>query len=302
MKKNDTHPRKKRRNNNGQPESPSNERMEDTGEKQYIDDPEDDERKVTREANPTLDPVEASVYREALQVLNRSGINYAVGASFARHAYTGIWRATKDLDIFLKPVDLKTALQSLREAGFETSIEAVHWLAKAKKEGFLVDLIFGTGHGHLPIDDSSFEQSQMAEVLSVPTRLIPIEEMIASAIYIAERRRFDGGEVIHLIKSKKGKIDWQRVLNRLGDNRELLLWHLILFDFVYPGHSDYLPQELMLTLFEEMRQRWKNPKKDPKEFRGSLLDPFAYTVDIQDWGYEDKRNLRPLVTEEGDPL
>ena len=266
-------------------------------------DPGDDPAsKITREGEPELSSEEKRVYRQALQALNQGNVSYAVGATFARHAYTGIWRKTKDLDVFLMPQDLKAALDTLREAGFDTEVVAKHWLAKAYKGDYFIDLIFGNAHGHHPIDDRSFEGSQNAEVLGVPTRLIPIEEMIASIAYVAERRRFDGGEVIHLIKCSEGKLDWQRIVERLGDDRELLLWQLILFDFIYPGHSDYLPQELMTRLFKEAQARWRKGGKRPKAFRGTLLDPFLFTVDIEDWGYDDPRNLEPIVDKRGLPL
>ena len=35
-------------------------------------------------------------------------------------------------------------------------------------------------------------------------------------------------------------------------------------------------------------------------FRGTLLDPFSFLVDIEDWGYEDRRNLEPVVDDEGE--
>jgi hypothetical protein len=126
--------------------------------------------------------------------------------------------------------------------------------------------------------------------------------MIASAAYIIGRNRFDGGEIVHLIRHSKGKLDWERILNRLGDNRELLLFHLIHFDFVYPGHSNYLPQELMERLFKEIEARWKGNTKGSKVFRGTLIDPFSYNVDVQDWGYEDRRKLTPLVNKQGEVL
>jgi hypothetical protein len=263
----------------------------------------DEEKKaITYESPPLLTLEEERVFRISLQVLNTTGIKYAVGAAFARYVYTGIWRSTKDLDVFLRPEDLKTAMDALQDAGFETKIDTPHWLAKAWKDGYLIDLIFGTGHGLLPVTDSSFENSQVAEILGVTTRLFPIEEMIASAAFIAVRGRFDGAEVLHLIQGAKGKLDWQRILRRLGNNRQLLLWHLILFDFVYPGHSDYLPKDLMVELFEEMRQSWGKRDINPRAFRGMVVDPFSFRVDIDDWGYEDQRNMEPLVNEKGEVL
>jgi hypothetical protein len=262
---------------------------------------EHDEKRqnMTRERRPRLPVEQSRVYREALTALNNSQIPYAVGAAFARYVYTSIWRQTKDLDVFLKPNDLRAALQVLGEAGFSTEIREKNWLAKAWKDGSFLDLIFGHGHGLLPIDDRSFEGVVREKVLGVETNLIPIEEMIASAAYVAGRNRFDGPEVIHLIRAVAGKLNWQRIMERLGDNRELLLWHLILFDFVYPGHARYLPQELMAELFDEAQARWKKRGRSTKAFRGTLLDPFSYTVDVEDWGYEDRRNKDPLVDNKG---
>ena len=57
---------------------------------------------------------------QSAEELNDSGIPYAVGAAFARYVYTGIWRKTKDLDLFLKPQDLKTALDAF---SFRVDIE-----------------------------------------------------------------------------------------------------------------------------------------------------------------------------------
>jgi hypothetical protein len=263
---------------------------------------ENEKKAVTYQSPPVLSRNEEEVFRMGLQILNSTGITYAVGAAFARYVYTGIWRSTKDLDVFIKPEDLKTVLDAFQEANFDTVIESQHWLAKARRNGHTIDLIFGTGHGLLPIDDSAFEDSQLAVILGITTRLIPIEEMIAAAAFLAVRTRFDGAEVLHLIQGVHGRLDWDRILRRLGDNRQLLLWQLILFDFVYPNHSDYLPKQLMVELFEEIRQRWGNGDKSKKLFRGTVIDPFSFRVDIDDWGYEDMRNLKPLVNEKGEFL
>jgi len=281
------------------PDQPEGHARRSGSEKENNENPNNAE---TQESPPQLEPEKAHVFRESLRALNTGGVQYLVGATFARHHYTGIWRNTKDLDLFVKPADLSAALELLRQAGFETRIEYEHWLAKASQGEHFVDLIFGTGNGHFPIDDSFFEGSPQGRVLGVPTSLAPLEEMLASDAYIATRGRFDGGEVVHLIRSVKGRLDWGRVLRRLGENRQLLLWHLVLFDFVYPGHKDYLPQELMVQLFDEMRASWEAPVANPKAFRGALIDPFLFRVDIDEWGYEDRRQMQPLVDEKGEAL
>lgn len=258
---------------------------------------------TTRDGEVELDTnEEEKVFVRAMRALNRGEVPYLVGAAFARHIYTGIWRKTKDLDLFFKPEDLRRAMDVLEEAGFETMVEAPHWLAKARFGDFFVDMIFGTGHGQIRVDRRWFDRTQKAEVLGVPVSIMGVEEMIAMSSSVAVRNRFDGAEVAHLIRGVKGKVEWQRVLDLLGSDRELLLWQLIFFDIVYPGHADYLPHDLMVELFEERRQRWSEPVENEKAFRGALVDPFSFSVDVEDWGYENRRNEAPLVNSEGELL
>lgn len=251
--------------------------------------------------NIRITPEEASLFSRWLTILNEADVEYVVGGAFAVYAYTGIWRDTKDLDIFLQPGDVKKALNALSRAGFETEVRDVYWLAKVYQGPYLMDLIFGTSSSQFPIDGTWFEHCQPAELMGVKTQLAALEELIASKVYMLKRDRFDGADIVHIILAVQGKIDWHRVLIHLKDNREILLIYLILFDFVYPSYSDYLPKELMAILFEQIRQGWSKPKR-PKAFRGMLLDPFAFAVDCREWGFENGCNLIPLVNNKGERL
>jgi hypothetical protein len=248
-----------------------------------------------------LKPPQIEAFGRALRVMNASGIRYLIAGAFAGHAYTGIWRNTNDLDIFLKAENVAGALVALQQAGFETRVEDGHWIAKAFWDSYLIDLIFGMSNGLMQVTDDWFHGCRMATIAGESARLIPLEELVAAKVYIALRERFDGADVAHLIRSSKGHIDWNRVLARLGENRGLLLWHFIFFDYVYPGHTDYLPQELAERLYEEMRARWKSPG-DSRSFRGMLLDPYSFNVDVNYWGYEDERNMWQAIDEEGRAL
>ena len=65
-------------------------------------------------------------------------------------------------------------------------------------------------------------------------RLSPAEEMIWSKAFIQERERFDGADVMHLLREIGPSLDWPRLLMRFGDYWRVLLSHLIMFGFVYP--------------------------------------------------------------------
>src|SRR5579864_4299652 len=88
-----------------------------------------------------LPPEAASLYREVLLAMNEHGLPYAVAGAFALQKYTGIWRVTKDLDLFIKIEDVPSALSYLAEHGFRCETLDPVWLAKAHRGEYFVDLI-----------------------------------------------------------------------------------------------------------------------------------------------------------------
>jgi len=245
-----------------------------------------------RVGQPHLEPEQAEVYSKALRILNDTGIPYILAGAFALHTYTGLWRDTKDLDVFIKPSDLEKALRELAKAGFKVEIPEDHWLAKAWSEPYFVDLIFSMANGAIQFDDDWLKSERTAEIEGVHAPLIGLEQLIASKAFVAARDRFDGGDIAHVIRSVRGKVDWKRVGRILGPHRKILLWHFLFFDFVYPGHPDYLPQDLIQQMFEGIRRDWADPQAQSSECRGMLVDPFSFSADIRDWGYTDPRELR----------
>jgi hypothetical protein len=254
-----------------------------------------EEQDVGRAGEAQFAPEQRELFARCLRALNEGDVPYLVAGAHAKHAYTGVWRDTKDLDLFLCAADVERALHLLAQQGLETSVEYPHWLAKARDEAYFIDLIFGMGHGRLHVDESWFAHKRPIEVAGVETFLIPPEELFVSKAFVIERYRCDVADILHLLLSLKGELDWARVLNLLGNHRALVLVHLLLFDFVYPGRAEYLPHDLMQELFVEVRQRWQEPPPAAKAFRGLLLDPHSFAVDLDDWHYRDARELEPLV-------
>lgn len=251
-----------------------------------------------REQDVRLEPDQAKVYSEAVRILNESGVHYALAGAFALHAYTGLWRNTKDLDVFIRPEEVDRALGAFAEAGYRTEIPEAHWLSKAHRPPYFVDLIFGMANGRVKFDKDFLDSERTIPVAGEPAPLMRLEELIVSKVYIAVRDRFDGGDVAHLIRSCEGKLDWERIVNRLGQFRPILLWHMVFFNFVYPGHVSFLPADLMDELFDELRRRWSE-SEDEKVCFGTLLDSFSFAADVEDWGYTDARDVRPYYRRKG---
>lgn len=259
----------------------------------------DEELKATaRAADLEYGDVEREVYESALRAVEEAGIPFVLGGAAAMHSYTGIYRNTKDLDLFLKAEDVRRALSVLEAAGFDTCVEFDNWLAKATRGEHFVDLIFALGNGKLRVTDEWLTGGPTLDIGAVPAPVMPVEAMIASKVYIAVRHRFDGADVVHLIHGVQTQLDWEKVVSLLGDDRELLLWHLLLYHYVYPQDYDRLPWDVMDQLWQEVRSGAAAKRADVG-FRGTLLDPFSFHVDVQDWHYEDTRDLTPLVDDEG---
>jgi hypothetical protein len=237
------------------------------------------------------DPEIASFYRECLETLNNSGIPFLVGGTYALSHYTGIIRHTKDLDIFVRPADSETVLGYLAAAGYETEITFPHWLGKAFGNGAFVDVIFRSGNGLCIVDDAWFEHAVEAEVVGVPVRLCPAEEMIWSASFVQERERFDGADIIHLLRARGNEIDWRRLMRRFGRHWRVLLGHLVMFGYVYPTERQNIPAQILEELMRRLHGELRTPAPGERVCRGTLLSRAQYLVDIEEWGYQDPRLL-----------
>ena len=223
-------------------------------------------------------------------------IDFLVGGAFAFVHYTGIGRDTKDLDLFIRRSRLgHRDRRRSPKTGITTELTFPHWLGKAfggRQREFFVDLIFSGGNGVAEVDDEWFSHAMRDESLGFPVRLMPVEEMIWSKAFLMERERFDGADVLHLIRARQKEIDWPRLLSRFGEHWRVLLSHLVLFPYVYPNEP--APQDVI----DELLDRAKNePKADAgiRLCRGPLLSRAQYLVDVERWNYVDAREV-PLGT------
>jgi hypothetical protein len=233
-------------------------------------------------------PDAQEVYQRVLRVLCASEVEFLVGGAYAFTRYTGIERSTKDLDVFVRATEIHRALDVLTDAGFQTEMSFPHWLAKAYSGDTFVDVIFNSGNGETPIDDEWFTNAPGAEVLGMPVKLMAAEELLWSKSFIMERERYDGADVIHLIRSGAATLDWERILWRFGDRWRVLLLNLVLFGFVYPNERTRPPRALMDELIARLRSELDSPAPG-KVCNGTLVSRQQYLVDVNDWGYEDGR-------------
>jgi hypothetical protein len=219
-----------------------------------------------------LAPADADgFYADSLRLLHASGIPFLVAGTFAVNCYTGINRATKDLDLFCKAGDLPRLLLHCKEHGFETEIEDERWIAKVRRGQCFFDVIFGSATAVVSISDHWFVESHPAEIYDVPVQLTPPTEMIWSKPLLQNRHRCDGVDIAHLILRPTDRIDRRRLLLHMEQYWEVLLMHLLNFRFIYPFERERVPRWLVEELLE----------------RGRLFSAEDYRIDVQAWGFAD---------------
>ena len=254
---------------------------------------------TTRPSPSTIDadPDAAAIafYRGVMQTLIAQGVPFLVGGAFAFAHFTGIERETKDLDLFIRRGDYERVAQLLSATGHTTELAFPHWLAKVYCGTSFIDLIFNSGNGVSPVDDSWFEHAEMAEVMGVPVQICPAEETLWTKAFIMERERYDGADIAHLVQGRADRLDWKRLLALFGPHWRVLLSHLVLFGFIYPGDRDRVPASVMNTLIKRLQQETRQAPPETKLCTGTLLSRAQYLHDVEQQGYEDGR-VGPLTT------
>jgi hypothetical protein len=237
-----------------------------------------------------LDPRAREFYARTLAVLNQAGVPYLLGGAYAFALYTGIERHTKDMDIFARRADRDRILAALEAAGYRTEVPFPHWLAKAYSErDFFIDVIYSSGNGESEVDDEWFEHARPGTLLGLPVRRCPPEELIWSKAYVMERERFDGADVIHLVRACGPAMDWDRLLRRFGPHWRVLLAHLVLFGYAYPDAREAVPAWVLHQLIDRLRDEVDQPAATERVCFGTLLSREQYLTDIGRWGYHDGR-------------
>lgn len=249
-----------------------------------------EERKSLTHGDFWIPETERGVYKRALEALNAAGIPYIVAGAYAIYEHTGIYRTTKDLDLFFEPASVVPAARVLRDAGFVTRLEDTHWLAKATAGEHFIDLIYGMGNGVAVIDEGWIRHSQAGILAGTPVRIAPAEELIWHRLFISERHRHDMSDIVHLILCLGDAIDWERLVARVDQNWPLLLSQVLMFNYVYPGYRDNIPSWVPERLLELARTEFSREVEEDADFmRGTLISRFSFTIDVREWGFNDPR-------------
>lgn len=237
----------------------------------------------------TADDVDATVfYRSVIRALKSDDVPFLVGGTYAFERYAGYSRDTKDLDLFIARREWPRVTESLDRVCMATELVFTHWLGKVMGNGRFVDLIFAGGNGLSPVDDEWFAHGVETSIFGEDVLLCPPEEMIRSKAFVMERERFDGADVMHMLRKMAQELDWRRLVDGFGANWRVLLAQLVLFGFVYPGERRRIPGWVTTELVGRLQADGRDTDDLPV-CQGTLLSREQYLVDVEQWGYEDAR-------------
>ena len=189
-------------------------------------------------------PKQWAVYAPLLTEGARLGIRFIVGGGLAVSAYSEFSRNTKDMDLFVQEQESGALLKMLHDLGFEEYTEVPYdrtWSYRACRNDAIVDVLWKTLNGKVAVDETWLTQGWQLTVRETLFRLIPVEELIVTKLYILRRDRTDWTDILNLLYARGSELDWTRLFDVLGDDLLLLGGVMSIFRWLCPGKASRLP-------------------------------------------------------------
>lgn len=187
-------------------------------------------------------------YKEVLDAVKSTGCHFALGGAFAWACYTGLYRNTKDLDLYVLPSDKQRYIDALTSIGatdlFDHQSYDRGWIYRSTRDGYIVDIIWSMANYRRELDPDYIEAGPVLEIRGERLHVLPAEELILNKLYILQRGRCDWFDAFNLLYCTAGKIDWHRLIEKLGDDLPLLAGALRVFAWLCPGKARQFPDFL----------------------------------------------------------
>jgi hypothetical protein len=191
------------------------------------------------------------IYGTLLRAAGELGIRFALGGGLAASAYSGYVRNTKDMDLFLMPPHQTAMMRLMKEQGFSEYTAVPYdptWSYRGCRDGYIVDLLWKMLNGRGEVDEVWVTGGWELNMRGVSFRMVPPEELIWSKLYILRRDRTDWPDIMNIIYAQGPQMDWERLLERLGEDAPVLGSVMSLFRWLCPGRAEELPESIWAPL------------------------------------------------------
>ena len=233
------------------------------------------EARVAAEPNwESIPESQWSVYREAIRQADAQNVRFALGGAFATAVYTGDLRNTKDLDLYILPADRQAMQRAMADAGLEDYYDRLpydrSWIYRGSHGDIIVDAIWAMANHRADVDQDWLERGREVAIRDMRLRAIPVEELIWSKLYVLQRERCDWVDVLNLLDTQAGSIEWEHLLDRMAGDAPLLAGALSVFTWLAPDRAALIP----LSVWQRLGLRAPQGSADPETLRSraDLLD------------------------------
>lgn len=192
-----------------------------------------------------IPPEQWSVYADFITETARRGLPFAVGGGLAVSAYSACVRNTKDMDLFVLEKDSRHMIEISRQLGFDEYKEVKYdptWSYRSSRGGYIIDFLWRMLNGKASVDESWLTLGWDLQVRGIPVKLVPVEELILSKLYILRIDRADWPDILSLLYAHGIELDWERLLSKLGEDRMVLGSVVNLLRWLCPGRVCRFPQ------------------------------------------------------------
>ena len=191
-------------------------------------------------------------YDDILAAASETGLPFALGGAMAWAFYCGYYRNTKDIDLYVPERLNERFIEATRSVGavdyFDTLAYDRGWIYRSTRDGCIADLIWSMANYVRPLDDDYFNGENSLVLKGNRYRVIPAEELILNKLYIMNRKRCDWFDVFNVLYFTEGKLNWDRLIAKLGQDAILLGSVLKVFSWLCPGRVGMFPESLWQKL------------------------------------------------------
>lgn len=184
-------------------------------------------------------------YRRALATVRETDVPFALGGGLAVAFYTGQWRASRDLDIYVLPQDAPSVSAALLDAGltdyYDQNPYDRGWIFRGVKGEAIVDVIWALANGAGYVERRWLTCGARAHFKDETLPLLAPEEILWSKIHVLQRDRCDWPDLLNLLYTTGPQLDWSHVLHLLAGDERLLASLLMLFSWLAPARAHKLP-------------------------------------------------------------
>jgi predicted nucleotidyltransferase len=206
------------------------------------------------------------IYLDVIREARARGINFAIGGGFAVEHYTVHRQSTKDIDLYVLPEDRERMIAVVTDCGLKDyyTVESYDrkWIYRSHNGDTIVDVIWAMPNRRAEVDPLWLTRGPEVDLQGERVRMLPPEELIWAKLYVMQRDRCDWTDVINLMYATEDRLDWDHLLDRVGDDAPLLAAMLTIYRWLCPDRGTQLPVSIEKLSRPMPRRMGMLPRED----------------------------------------